>query len=161
MKYFITTIILIFNFLSYSQVVNVDSIKYYLVELINEHRITKGLGVLSYDNNLETSAQRHTDYMFIEGVLSHDELNKKNPYYVGHNPWDRGCSDEICFKGVLQFTNNKNVAIKMFETWCKSKAHYSAIINKEHKFIGIGFNPTDPSKELGLFIMTSTITFNP
>lgn len=159
MKHFITSILLIFNLISYSQTVNVDSVKYYLVEIINDHRINKSLDVLSYDNNLEYSAQRHTEYMFVEGVLSHDELNENNPHFTGLDPWDRGCNDEICFKGTIQFKNNKDVAVFMFKAWCKSPPHYSAIISKEHKNFGIGMIPTEPTKELKLFIMLATITF--
>lgn len=160
MKHFITPLLLVFNFLSYSQVVSVDSVKHYLVEIINEHRVNNGLSVLTYDSNLESSAQKHTNYMFVENVLSHDELNKDNPYYVGLSPWDRGCSDEICFKGTLQFTNNKDVAMLMFKTWCKSPSHYSSIVSKKNKYFGIGLNSTEPSTSLKLFIMLSTITFN-
>jgi uncharacterized protein YkwD len=160
MKHFITTLLLVFNFLSYSQVVSVDSVKYYLVEFINEHRINKGLSILTYDNKLESSAQKHTDYMFVEGVLSHNESNENNPNYVGFSPWDRGCSDEICFKGTIQFTNNRDVAILMFRTWCKSPSHYSSIISEKNKYFGVGLNSTEPSDSLKLFIMLSTITFN-
>lgn len=160
MKLFITSILLFFSVFSYTQVINIDSVKIYLTELINQHRIEKGVSTLSYNNNLELSAQKHTDYMFVENVISHDEFNKENPHYVGLDPWDRGCIDEICFKGTIQYSSNKNVAITMFRAWCKSPAHYSAIINKTHKSLGIGFTSTEPSNSLKLFIALSTITFN-
>jgi len=160
MRLFITSVFLFISVFSHTQSINVDSVKIYLTELINQHRTEKGVNTLSYDKNLELSAQKHTDYMFVENVISHDEFNKENPHYVGLDPWDRGCTSEICFKGTLQFINNKNVAISMFKAWCKSSAHHSNMISKDYKSMGIGLNSTEPSSTLKLFIMTATITFD-
>lgn len=159
MKLFITSILLFFSVFSYTQVINVDSVKIYLIELVNQERNKKNSSELSYDNSLELSAQKHTNYMFVEGILSHDELNTKNPYYVGLNPWDRGCKSEICFKGTLQFSNNKNVAMDMFKMWCKSSAHHNNMVNKNYKSMGIGIKSTEPSSGLKLFNVSATITF--
>ena len=91
--------------------------------------------------------------------ISHDELNKENSYYVGLSHWDRGCDSEICLKGTSQFTNNKNLAVFMFKSWCNSPAHYKDMMNKNHKYMGIGIKCTKPSDILKLFTVTSTITF--
>jgi uncharacterized protein YkwD len=161
MKNIITILFLVFNTFSYTQVVvNLDSVKIYLIEMINAERVRKGAGVLSYDNNLEISAQKHTEYMFIENILSHYEHNKENPYYTALDPWDRGCVSENCLKGTIKFFNNKYVATTMFNTWCKSPGHYKNMINKKHSSMGIGLKNTDPSPKLQLFTMCSTVTFN-
>jgi uncharacterized protein YkwD len=160
MKNVITILFLMLTTLSYSQKIDVDSVKIYLIELINNHRLEKGRNVLTYDSSLEVSAQKHTEYMFIENDVTHDELNKNNPFYVGYLPWDRGCETEICFKGGNQFTNNKNLAIFMFKAWCKSPAHYGNMMDKKHKSMGIGLKSTELTSQLKLFIMWSTITFS-
>jgi uncharacterized protein YkwD len=156
---FITLLFLILSPFSYSQDVDTDSVKLYLIDLINEERVRKGRETLSYDFDLEISAQKHTEYMFIENIISHDELNKENSYYVGLSHWDRGCESEICLKGTSQFTNNKNLAVFMFKSWCNSPAHYKDMMNKNHKYMGIGIKCTKPSDILKLFTVTSTITF--
>lgn len=161
MKNIITILFLVFNTFSYTQVVvNLDSVKIYLIEMINAERVRKGAGVLSYDNNLEISAQKHTEYMFIENILSHDEHNKENPYYTALGHWDRGCVSEICFKGTSQFSDNKTLSKLLFKSWCNSPAHYKDMINKKHSSMGIGLKSTDPSPTLKLFTTYSTVTFN-
>lgn len=159
-----TILIILFLFtikISYSQEIFIDSIKFYLIELINQERVNKKSDILFYDNKLELSAQKHTNYMFYEKVFSHDELNINSPYYSGLNPWDRDCKSEICLKSVLQFTNNKDIAKFMFNSWCKSNNHYNSIINKNYKYIGIYIKVTMPTNNniLKLFNIISTITF--
>jgi uncharacterized protein YkwD len=159
MKNVITIFFLLLTTLSYSQKIDLDSVKLYLIDLINEERVRKGAGVLSYDNNLEVSAQKHTEYMFIENVISHDEYNKENPYYVGLSAWDRGCDGENCFRGTSQFSHNKNLAKLLFKSWCNSPGHYKTMINKKYSSMGIGLKNTEPSLTLKLFTTYSTVTF--
>lgn len=132
---------------------NPDSIRIYMLELVNEHRRKHGVHELTYDPRLTYAAEMHAKYLaygYEDGKtfwISHEQTDKKNPYYIGKYIDDRHpnisgenivCSSVRKFtakgdgKGNITytFTTNREVAMLHFECWLKSPGHNKNMLNE-------------------------------
>ncbi|MFY7671028.1 CAP domain-containing protein [Tenacibaculum sp. MEBiC06402] len=51
-----------------------------ILELINNHRNSKGLPYLKVLNIIKTQTDNHTDYMIADGKISHDNFSSRSNY---------------------------------------------------------------------------------
>lgn len=57
---------------------SVSSIEEEVMELVNEYRVSQGLNTVEFDNVAYTYAESHNQYMIEQGVISHDNFNKRS-----------------------------------------------------------------------------------
>ncbi len=86
-----------------------------IMELVNSHRSTLGLGKLNFNEVAYTYAGEHNDYMIAKGSLSHDNFNQRasrisseaNAERVGENVAKDYSSAESVFNGWLKSESHK------------------------------------------------------
>lgn len=159
MKYLVIFLLAVsFNFFCYSQNDSQNSVEFYFLELLNEHREKIGIPTLEIDQNLSKTAQDHANYIHYEvtkignkGGYSHIQDNINNPYYSGLKPIDRlsKYTDTKCKKAgenVCMFymnfwiiKNNKELAQSFFDSWLSSPSHKKTMLDGSYKKIGLGF----------------------
>ena len=102
---------------------------------INEYRLENGLHNLKWDDATYKSTQIHTDYMIMDGKLSHTEDSKTpkftnrlmlfqdNSYIVGNEN-----VSAVSINGIEESIDK--IADKILYSWKISKGHNSSMLNK-------------------------------
>jgi uncharacterized protein YkwD len=136
-----------------AQYFSADSIRLVMVELVNEYRIKNGVGKLENLPELDKAAEKHCRYLLYyydttkidseqKFYITHAETDKKNPFYAGYMPWDRGrISAENIAVGCERYRWNscRQIAVEIFEALKKSPGHNANMLNPEHKYFGFGY----------------------
>lgn len=136
-----------------AQYFSADSIRLVMVELVNEYRIKNGLGKLENLPELDKAAEKHCRYLLYyydttkidseqKTYIQHHQTDKKNPFYSGYMPWDRGnISAENLAGGGQRYRWNscRQVAVDIFEALKKSPGHNANMLDPEHKYFGFGY----------------------
>jgi uncharacterized protein YkwD len=158
MKNILLTIILIFSLNSFSQEVrDIDSIKIYLHEMINEFRVSEGTNSLIYDTLIEEVAVTHNKYLRYEydvnnKQISHYQENKENPYFTGYSVTDRCtyengsklyCAEVIRKGSFFPGQSSKEQAKDIFEGWKNSKEHRKILLDDQFDKNSINVNVTE------------------
>jgi len=113
-----------------------------LVRLVNAERSKRRIKALQWDENLARAARYHANDMIIDGYFEHESYDKKNgrlkqigDTFERINKFIskpiRGRSENI---GVGQTT-----AAEMVKVWMSSSGHRNNILDKEAKYIGVGY----------------------
>ena len=103
-----------------------------LLILHNNHRKGMGIGLLTLNTKLTNAAQKHTDWMYKNNNLNHNE-NGKNQ------------GQRITEEGYRWSTYGENIAFgystpeAVFSGWLKSAGHRRNIESAAYKDVGIGF----------------------
>ena len=119
MKKLIVLLFVLSSFNSFSQKVDLDldSLRFYMLELVNEFRTDLGFHELQADSFCNQAAQNHSVYMAKNGILSHDEVPGKVGY-TGRKVRDRGASGENAQNNIFFYgTSSKKIAKVLFEAW--------------------------------------------
>lgn len=104
MKYTLIILVTIFSLTSFTKSQNYGN-KYEFLRLINEYRVSKNLGTLSYDEHLEKAAQIQCEYNY----SVHNEGGHDNPT-----------------------TNNRTVLNRVYQAGYKPKTSYPDYVCKEN-----------------------------
>lgn len=102
-----------------------------LLKLHNDHRVSKGLHPLALDNRLKNAAQGHSDWMFVNKKMTHDQNGKT----VGKR---------VTEAGFLWSWVGENIAAgypdaqKVFQAWLNSSGHRANIENPNFTHVGFG-----------------------
>jgi len=133
-----------------------DSVKIHLYNLVNQYRLENGLNELDIDTALEISCKIHAQYILSEFIpgkkfTMHWDLNKKNPYYQGKEPWERAnCKSEnmalyndvgIQYMGIIP-KNAKEIAYQFFKQWKRSSSHNENMLDPKWTVIGFDYYAT-------------------
>ena len=159
----------------------IDSINDYLYNLVINYRLENGKSHLKIDKSEESSCLNHCNYMIeetniqdSEGILSHKENNKKNPYYTGYEFRDRDKTNKfsggenivITFLKSNEFSNkcNYEIALNIFTLWKESKIHNMNMLWDSHNTISSAVSIGKQSYQLNnreniSYLIYSTQTF--
>jgi uncharacterized protein YkwD len=138
MKKLIVVLFVLSSFNSFSQKVDLDldSLRFYMLELVNEFRTDLGFRELQPDSFCNQAAQNHSVYMAKNNVCVHIEDPRK-PGFAGRTPLDRGVGSEnaqlyIFFKE----TPTKDIAKILFKRWEASPGHNTTM--RQRRYFGFG-----------------------
>lgn len=117
-----------------------------VLKLVNNTRAEYGLLPLSYNSQLEQSAQGYADKMMKEGFFGHTapdgQVLKDRISASGF--YDRSFSNDcMCMKGYALGENlarGPKTAQEAVDAWMKSPDHRAAILNADYTYLGIGVN---------------------
>lgn len=104
-----------------------------LLNLINAERTSWGLGILVYDDALESVAYMHSQDMSLRAYFDHNTPE-------GIDPFDR-----IADAGITYGTAAENIAAgfttsaEVFKAWMNSKGHMENILNENVTKMGVGY----------------------
>ena len=104
-----------------------------LVNMVNEHRATLGISVLTYNVQVATAAQFITDDNSARGILSHTDIN-------GDRARERLTAAGYNFRGwgeILGFSPYGNHG-QIFDLWLGSELHKQIIETPNYVHMGIG-----------------------
>ncbi|MBJ6369830.1 CAP domain-containing protein [Snuella sedimenti] len=85
-----------------------------ILELINNHRLSKGLNPLNNMNIIKSQAYTHTDYMVENNIVSHDNFYKRSNY-LKSNAGAIKVSENVAYG----YTSAQSVV----NAWIKSEGH--------------------------------------
>ncbi|WP_345007629.1 CAP domain-containing protein [Snuella lapsa] len=85
-----------------------------ILELINNHRLSKGLNPLGNMNIIKSQAYTHTDYMVENNIVSHDNFYKRSNY-LKSNAGAIKVSENVAYG----YTSAQSVV----NAWIKSEGH--------------------------------------
>lgn len=89
-----------------------------ILELINAHRLSKGLNTLSSLSLVKSVAYTHTDYMVENNVVSHDNFYKRSNY-LKSNIQAQNVSENVAY--------GYSSANSVVNAWLKSESHKANI----------------------------------
>ncbi len=118
---------------NYRPAAALDSEEARLLDLINQYRAANGLGALSLDDSLNSSARWMAEDMARNGYLSHtdslgrDPVSRMAAFGYGYNTW----KGENLAAGMA-------TAQEAFDHWKQSPAHDANLLNPHFTVIGIG-----------------------
>jgi uncharacterized protein YkwD len=104
-----------------------------MLALINEHRATNGVGVLSLAGDLNGTACAHSKWMSESGTFSHTGR-------AGTNPFER-CTNAgtACYAENIAY-NTETTALNLFTQLKESPGHNANMLDGGFGEIGIGFD---------------------
>lgn len=127
---------------------NYWQLKTELTGLINKLRSEKQLKPLAFDYTLEQAAALHSNFMALNRVLKHEEVDPKKLTPKARVYFYGGTDFELVGENVIQsvpqtFPLDKNavsaLAKDFFERWRKSPGHYANMINKSYELGDLSF----------------------
>ena len=142
MKKLVVLLFVLSSFNAFSQKANLDldSLRFYMLELVNEFRTDLGFHELQADSFCNQSAQNHSFYMAKNGVCSHSEDSRKEGF-TGRKPLDRGVYGENAQMNTFFYgTSSKVIAKVLFEAWKASPPHNDGM--KSGQYFGLGVEVT-------------------
>jgi len=104
-----------------------------LLKLHNDYRVSHGISPLSLNFILGDAAQKHSDWMYANGKMSHNEGSK--------DPGDR-----MTEAGYKWSTYGENIAAgypvpeDVFDGWIHSLGHRANILRESFKDVGFGIS---------------------
>lgn len=102
-----------------------------VVELVNESRLSYGLGVVVEDAVLSRAAQEKAEDMFLRGYFSHDTPDGVEPWYwIKHEGFEYKSAGENL---AINFTE----AEKQHRAWLESPTHRKNVMNPKFDKIGV------------------------
>ena len=120
-----------------------DSLRFYMLELVNEFRVKHFAQKLQFDSLLNKGALDHLKYLNDLKIISHDQDDATSPYFTGKTPTER-CK-QLAGENLaedVRFLNNpfdqdlKAVAQSMFKLWKESPRHRANMLDRKYKTIG-------------------------
>lgn len=120
-----------------------SSAEIYMLSLINAHRASIGLPALRLEQNLNTSAEKHSAWMFDTGTFSHVGVK-------GSSEIDRMRDAGFSFQGESRGSENLAIVPNMYgesmeesvralhQSLMDSPSHYATLVNPNFEVIGIG-----------------------
>jgi len=115
-----------------------------ILSMVNEIRAAENLGPLTYNTQLEVSAQTFAQRMALEGFFSHTAPDGETlkDRIARTTFYDRSFSkDCLCVKGYALGENlavGQKTAKEAVDAWMKSPAHRDAILNPDYTQLGVG-----------------------
>lgn len=137
MKKLVVLLFILSSFNSFSQKVNLDldSLRFYMLEFVNEFRTDLGFHELQLDSFCNQAAQNHSFYMANNNVTHFEDPKKVG--FTGRTPYDRGVYGENAQNNTFFYgTSSKDIAKKLFEAWKASPPHNN--IMKGGQYFGLG-----------------------
>ena len=89
-----------------------------ILKLINDHRSTLGLSILSDMKVIKSVAYSHTDYMVDNNVVSHDNFYKRSTYLKEH-----AAAQKVSENIAYGYTSSESLV----NAWIKSEQHKANI----------------------------------
>jgi uncharacterized protein YkwD len=135
---------------------NYWQLKSELSGLINKLRAEKQLKSLAFDHVLEQAAVIHSEFMALNRVLKHEEVDPKKLTPKARVYFCGGTDFELVGENVIQsapqtFPMTKEsvsaLAKELFEAWRKSPGHYANMINKNYELGDLAFS-VDPTNNV-------------
>lgn len=157
-KFLFTFLISLFlTSVGYSQLTseNYWQLKSELAGLINKLRAEKQLKPLTFDHTLEQAAAMHSEFMALNRLLQHEEVDPKKLSPRARVNFVGGRDFEIVGENVVQsstqtfpFTKESisKLAKELFEAWRKSPGHYANMINKSYELADLAFSVDETNK---------------
>jgi hypothetical protein len=115
------------------------------LELINAERKKVGAQPLAFDSNLNTAAERHSDWMLDNDIFSHTGINGSTPGarmtqagYKFSGSWSWG--ENIAWRTTSNPSGFSDEIQKLHSQLMDSSGHRANILNPNFKEIGIGFD---------------------
>ena len=122
---------------------NQDSMRIYMLQLVNDFRVKYHKGTLQYDSSLNVGAMNHAIYMSSYscddeewGHYQHDSTNK---YFTGYSPSDRcqmlageNVVGDVWFTGMTM----KQISKSIFDAWVRSKYHRQNMLDRRYELFG-------------------------
>lgn len=127
---------------------NYWQLKSELSGLINKLRTEKQLKSLVFNHTLERAAVIHSEFMALNHVLQHEEVDPKKVSPKARVNFCGGTDFEIVGENVIQSSpqifpmSKESVSIlakELFEAWRKSPGHYANMINKNYELGDLAF----------------------
>ena len=127
---------------------NIVSFKAATQCLLNNERVARGLGKLSVNWTLDSTAQGHTNDMVTNRFFSHTGSNgstptqRMTPYWSGWSSWNTA---ENIYWGSGSYSTPRRAVT----WWMNSTGHRANILNPVFREIGIGISPRTPGGVAG------------
>lgn len=130
---------------------------------VNSERSTRGLTNLSYDEELASIAQYHSNDMKRRGYFAHkglrgetmadryDKFGYDCRVSTGANRYMAGAENIWNQYGTLTYGSEKKLASKIVESWMNSQGHRENILMSEWRNEGIGVNITTSGGETHIY----------
>lgn len=130
-----------FSFAQEKNNIQLESLKNKLTNIINNHRKSLNLQVLSKDINIQKAAENHSNYLLIKRKLTHEQEDIKLKTPMDRVEFYAGKKFSLVGENVLsksienkKYSDNDldKLATQLFQQWKNSPGHYKNMIHKEY-----------------------------
>tara|TARA_A100000172_G_scaffold81116_1_gene73080 strand:- start:1976 stop:2395 length:420 start_codon:yes stop_codon:yes gene_type:complete len=122
MKKFLIILLLPISIFSQNKL-QLDSLRYYIHNNLNEYRLKYNLDTLEQIFDINTKAQYWAEKMYNENKLYHSHIT----------------DGENIMKGISIYDNLKQTSYMILQTWKESIGHNKNLLFKNYKKVGYGF----------------------
>ena len=121
-----------------------DSIRFYMLEYLNEFRVKNHKQSLTYDSALNVGALNHSLYLACHNEFTHIATKTNSPYFTGRRPTQRcgmPASENIASRWQYVSLNAtpKQIAKSLIEQWEQSPGHRANML-ADHRYFGFGLS---------------------
>ena len=120
-----------------------SALEQYMLELINADRTKAGAQPLAFDSNLNTAAEKHSQWMIDKDIFSHTGINGSNPGtrmkdagYTFSGSWAWG--ENIAWMSTRSPSGLTDEVLQLHTNLMNSSGHRANILNNNFREIGIG-----------------------
>jgi uncharacterized protein YkwD len=108
------------------------------VQLINDYRVSLGLGQLKISDMLSEAGDRHSSDMAKYGFFNH-YTERSDWFAAGTSPWDRMAASGYSYNTRLgeNIAGGQRTAAEVFQAWKNSPTHNENMIDPNFKVIGV------------------------
>lgn len=110
------------------ETININGLESEILSLVNIYRESQGLSKVSILTPVYSEASGHTDYMIVQGKISHDNFNERS----------RNLMTTVNAKVILENVGaGYKTAESLMSAWLNSELHRKNIENPSVQFMGI------------------------
>ena len=102
-------------------------------DLLNQHRASKGIAALTYDEKLEAAIEGHCHHM-----AAHDFFDHNAPESSVSSPWTRAAACGTSASGE-NIAAGQGTADGVMQSWINSPGHNANMLNSGFTRVGIGY----------------------
>jgi uncharacterized protein YkwD len=139
-----------------------DSLRFYMLELVNEFRVKHYAQKLQFDSLLNKGALDHLKYLYDLNILSHYQDDATSPYFTGKTPSKRckqpageNAALDAVYSGDPFNQDLRVVAQVLFEILKKSPGHRANMLHRKYKTFGFAGSLENVKSISNFYFVTS------
>jgi len=141
-----------------------DSIRFYMLEYLNEFRVKHYKRPLTYDSALNVGALNHSLYLACHNEFTHIATKTNSPYFTGRRPTQRcgmPASENVATRWQYVSLNAtpKQIAKSLIEQWERSPGHRENML-ADHRYFGFGLSLRKHDGSHGMLDVYAVQTFS-
>ena len=133
---------------------NFEAYRSEFLRLLNEERTSLGLQPVQFNNVLNNVASTRSQHMVANNYFSHDFEQKRHAKtLIGQLGYDYNDYYDV-MENIANMGNGSSPVSELFNGWKNSTGHYQAMVLREGRYIGLGYEKTTSGGYIATFLIS-------